>query len=190
MAETLDLSKPREVYSFLYGEHLTPEQEAHIIKICAIYQIRPDNVDVLRDIINSGYIRQAERLLGQMQEVTRSSGLSVKTASEMAGNVERMLTEAIPRLEEHNQVFLDQVKKQAVGATKHFWAAISRHMVEYEQISLYQINGRIDAAVVASFEDLQKRAGERARGQVKAIAVTSLLTAGVVLAAVFLVLKR
>lgn len=188
--ETLDLTKPREAYRFLFGEDLAPSQEDHIVKLCAIYQIRPDNVDILREVINSGYIRESEQILGKMADLMSEFGESVRAFSQLADHIESVGKEVKGDLKRGGEAFGQTITAQSVKASQAFWESISRQVGEYEKITLDQVTARIDATVAKSLAAAETRLVARAESKVRAVAiaitVSSFVTAGVM----FLALHR
>jgi hypothetical protein len=200
MEPTLDFSKPNEAYKFLFGNDLSERQKEHIAKLCAIYQIRPDNVDILRDVVNSGYIEQTERILHHMNNVAKNISISSMAIEHAIRNYENMSTSFLFRLDEKNNehyavidekhsVFVNKIKAQSVVAAKYFWGAISKNMTEYERISLNEINKNMNQAINKNLSSAFDKIKQESRSHLITVMVSSGVTASVMMLAWYVFLR-
>lgn len=187
MEPTLDFRKPNEAYKFLFGKDLSERQKEHIAKLCAIYQIKPDNIDILRDIINSGYIEQTENILQHMNTVAKNVAISSMSIETSIKNFENMSTSFLFRLDEKNNgychaidekndVFVGKIKTQAVLAAKYFWGAISSNMQDYEKISLNEVNKTLQNSIKTNLDLAFNKMNSSKQSEIKIIIISSGLT--------------
>lgn len=167
---TLDLTKPCEAYRMLFGAEMDDRQKQHVINLCAIYQIRPDNVEILHNVINSGYLKQSEEIFAQINDVGN------KIESLMQENDNRnnsYLNDAAVR----QTMFLTQFADTGKGAAHNFWEKVLTSLVQFEDKAKIRLEDVIKARVFDATKQLEKVALDASKNRTRDILITAICTA-------------
>lgn len=170
---TLDLTKPCEAYRMLFGTDMDDSQKQHVITLCAIYQIRPDNVEILHNVINSGYLRQSKEIFAEINEVAN------KIDSMMQENDTRNNGFAEDVVMKQTD-FLTQFSDTGKDAAHGFWEKMVNSLGEFEGKAKIRLEDIINKRIFEATKQLEKVAFDASKNRTKNILITACSTAIVV----------
>jgi len=187
---TLDLSKARQAYTFLFGDDLSESQIDHLTKLCAIYQVKPDNLDIIRDIVNSGYIKQTENVLAIINNIIKKADTVSVSIAETGGEIQNRIAEEKSQLIAAAQQLEKQFEKNAAAlAQKQENIMLQKFDAIVENQMKEATTKYLSKFVRESVEEASNIFGQKSGKIWNAIWVSALATSGFWLVAIYYILK-
>lgn len=82
----LDFSKPRQTYKELFGVDMPKEVEAVISKLCLLWNVRPDNMEITHFLITGWLNAKMKEIPAATVAATKQTGDAITAALTKAGN--------------------------------------------------------------------------------------------------------
>jgi len=107
---SLDLSKPRLIYRELFGVDMPPAVEGVVMKLCVLYKISPDNMEITHFIIN-GWLQEKMKVIPQaLSDKATEAGIAISQQLQKAGNELIKIATTEARAAADNQAIMLQNK--------------------------------------------------------------------------------
>lgn len=82
----LDYSKPRQTYKELFGVDMPKEVEAVVSKLCLLWNVRPDNMEITHFLITGWLNAKMKEIPAATVAATKQTGDAITAALTKAGN--------------------------------------------------------------------------------------------------------